>query len=165
MLPDCQKGRRWLAWNERVRTEGEVVSSKSSERAHGAIDFAAFSMVMGGIWWIFTGFAAIVTGDFFALGREYTFEFSVSTWGWIHMLLGVAVLVAGGFIFIGAAWARLVGVIVAVVWAIVAFAWTPYYPVWGIALLAISITIIWALTVHGSDYSDGDKKVAAVRLA
>ena len=165
MLPDW--GQDDVGWSRstRVRTEGVFVSSESSEWASGAMDFAAFSMVIGGIWWIFSGFAAIVTGDFFALGREYTFQFSVSTWGWIHMLLGVAVLVAGIFIFVGAAWARLVGVIVAVVWAIVAFTWTPYYPVWGIALLAISITVIWALTVHGGTYADGDKKVAAVRLA
>ena len=141
------------------------MSSKSSERAHGAIDFAAFSMVMGGIWWIFTGLAAIATDDFFALGREYTFEFSVSTWGWIHMLLGVVVLVSGGFIFVGARWARIVGVIVAMIWEIVAFAWSPNYPVWRLALLAISIIVIWALTVHGGDYAYGDKKVAAVRLA
>jgi hypothetical protein len=79
--------------------------------------------------------------------------------------VGEVVLVAGFSIFAGAKWARVVGVLVAVVWAIVAFAWTPHYPVWGIALLAISIIVIWALTVHGATYADGDKKVAAVRPA
>jgi hypothetical protein len=42
-------------------------------------------------------------------------------------------------------------VIIAVISGLVAFTWLPYYPVWGIILIAISIGVIWALTVHGRD--------------
>jgi hypothetical protein len=45
-------------------------------------------------------------------------------------------------------------VAVAIVWMIVAFAWLPYAPVWAIALLAIAVFIIWALTVHGRDIAE-----------
>ena len=35
--------------------------------------------------------------------------------------------------------------------ALLSFAWLPYYPVWAILFIAISIAVIWALTVHGRD--------------
>ena len=44
-----------------------------------------------------------------------------------------------------------VGVILGVVSAIAAFAWLPYYPIWGIAIIAVAIAVIWALTVHGRE--------------
>jgi hypothetical protein len=52
-------------------------------------------------------------------------------------------------------WARIVGVIVAVLWALFAFAWMPWYPVWAIMLVAISVSVIWALTAHGHDIVEG----------
>jgi len=45
-------------------------------------------------------------------------------------------------------------VIVAVLWALFAFAWMPWYPVWGIMLVAISVSVIWALTAHGHDIAE-----------
>ena len=68
--------------------------------------------------------------------------------------LGIVILLAGFYLFSGAVWARTVGVIIAVLWAMVAFAWLPWYPVWAIVFLAVSIFIIWALTVHGRDIAE-----------
>jgi hypothetical protein len=39
----------------------------------------------------------------------------------------------------------------AVVWN---FAWLPYYPIWSVIAIAIAITVIWALTVHGRDIAE-----------
>ena len=108
-------------------------------------------MVMGGIWWAILGVVALANDTFFVVGEEYIFQFDVTTWGWIHLLLGVVAALAGVFLFGGAVWARTVGVIVAVLWALIAFAWLPWYPVWAIALIAVSVFVIWALTVHGRD--------------
>jgi len=47
--------------------------------------------------------------------------------------------------------ARVVGVGVAGVAAIVNFAWLPYYPVWSVLMIFVAVTVIWSLTVHGSD--------------
>ena len=41
--------------------------------------------------------------------------------------------------------------IIAVLSSLVAFAWLPYYPLWGILFIAVSIAIIWSLTAHGRD--------------
>ena len=117
--------------------------------------FAAIMMVIGGIWWIIAGIVAIANDTFFVVGQEYIFQFDVTTWGWIHLILGVVILLAGFYVFSGAVWARTVGVIIAVVWAIVGFAWLPWYPVWAILIIMAAIFVIWALTVHGRDIVEG----------
>jgi hypothetical protein len=113
--------------------------------------FAAFMMIMMGFFQILNGLVALINNEFFVVGKEYVFRFDVTTWGWIHLILGIVVLLAGFGLFAGALWARIVGVIIAVIASIVGFAWIPYYPVWGIIFVAISIAVIWALTAHGRD--------------
>ena len=117
--------------------------------------FAAIMMVIGGIWWIIAGIVAIANDTFFVVGQEYIFQFDVTTWGWIHLILGIVILLAGFYVFSGAVWARTVGVIIAVVWALVGFAWLPWYPVWAILIIMAAIFVIWALTVHGRDIAEG----------
>ena len=51
-----------------------------------------------------------------------------SSWGWIHILLGIIAILAGVGPFSGAISARTVAVIVAVVSLIANFVWFPYYP-------------------------------------
>ena len=60
-------------------------------------------------------------------------------------------VLAGFGVFSGALWARIVGVIIGVVSAIAGFAWLPYYPIWGISIIAVAIAVIWALTMHGRE--------------
>jgi hypothetical protein len=31
------------------------------------------------------------------------------------------------------------------------FLWMPYYPFWSIAIIALNVFVIWALTAHGRD--------------
>jgi hypothetical protein len=52
-------------------------------------------------------------------------------------------------------WARTVGVILAGISGLVAFAWLPYSPVWAILIVTLSVFTIWALTVHGRDITMG----------
>jgi uncharacterized membrane protein (DUF106 family) len=61
------------------------------------------------------------------------------------------ILASGCGVFIGAVWARTVGVILSALAGLLAFAWLPYYPIWAILFIAISVAVIWALTVHGRD--------------
>jgi hypothetical protein len=101
--------------------------------------------------WVISGLVAIFNDEFYVVTQNWIFQFDVSTWGWIHLILGAVILASGFGLFSGAVWARIVGVIIAVISGLVAFTWLPYYPVWGIILIAISIGVIWALTVHGRD--------------
>ena len=130
------------------------MDNEPSGWAIGWTSFAGIMMVMGGIWWIITGIVAIANESFYVVGPEYIFQFDVTTWGWIHLILGIVILAAGFYLFSGAVWARVVGVIIAVLWSLVAFAWLPWYPIWAILFITISVFVIWALTVHGRDIAE-----------
>jgi hypothetical protein len=127
------------------------LSEDRSEWAVGFTYFAGFMMVMIGFFDMIQGFAALFKKDFYAVTPNYVFHFNTSTWGWIHMLLGLIVLLAGFALFTGAVWARTLGVIMAVVIAITNFAFIPIYPVFSIVIIATCVFVIWALTAHGRD--------------
>jgi hypothetical protein len=119
--------------------------------AAGWAAFAGIMLVIVGFFHAFVGLVAIIDNTFYVVGRQWAFEFDITAWGWVH-LIGGAIVVASGFgIFTGNVAARTVGVVAATVSALVNFAWLPYYPVWSVLMIAIAITVIWALTVHGRD--------------
>ncbi|MCH8984357.1 MAG: hypothetical protein IH943_09720 [Acidobacteria bacterium] len=127
------------------------MSDELSTGAVGLTAFAALMMFLLGGWWIMAGLVAIVNSDFFVITQEYIFKFDATTWGWTHLILGFVVLFAGIGLFSGAVWARTVGVILAGISGLVAFAWLPYYPVWAILFVTLSVFTAWALTAHGRD--------------
>jgi hypothetical protein len=119
--------------------------------AIGWMAFAATMMLIQGTWWAIAGLVALFNDEFFIVGQEYIFRFDVTAWGWIHLSVGLLVFLAGIARLLGAVWARAVGVIMATIAMIAAFAWLPWYPLWAILFVAVSIGVIWALTVHGRD--------------
>ena len=119
--------------------------------AVGFTYFAGMMMVMIGAFHIIAGFIGIVDDQFYVATKEYLLQFDTTTWGWIHLILGIVVLLAGVGVFSGSVAARTVGTIVALLSAIAAFAWLPYYPVWAIVIIALAVSVIWALTTHGRD--------------
>jgi hypothetical protein len=119
--------------------------------AVGVTYFAGITMIILGAFDFLQGLSAVIKKAFFAVTDNYVFKFDVTAWGWIHLILGLLVMLAGMALFSGATWARTVGVILAVVVAITNFAWLPYQPVWSVLIIATSIVVIWALTAHGRD--------------
>jgi hypothetical protein len=114
--------------------------------AVGASTFAACIMLMVGIFQAVEGLVAIVNGtDFLIKGPNYVFTFNASTWGWIHLILGVIIAVAGGAILSGNIVARSVGIALAVLSAIANFLWLPYYPIWALVIIALNVFVIWGL--------------------
>jgi hypothetical protein len=61
------------------------------------------------------------------------------------------VALAGFFLLSGATWARVVGIIVAVLSAITNFLFVPYYPFWSLLIIALDVFVIWALAAHGRE--------------
>jgi hypothetical protein len=130
------------------------MSQNRSGWAVGWTYFAAFMMILLGFWHAIAGLGAIIKKSLYSIGQlgdGYFLKFNVQTWGWIHLILGIVILLAGLGLFTGAVWARTIGVIFAAISAIAAFAWLPYYPVWGALFIVADVGVIWALTVHGRD--------------
>ena len=112
--------------------------------------FAGTMPILIGFFHALAGLTGILKDEFDAATPNYVLKFDATTWGWIHLIGGVIVVLAGFGVFKGAVWARTVGVIVAVISALVSFAWIPVYPS-GIVVIAIDVAVIWALTAHGRD--------------
>ena len=125
--------------------------SHRSSAAVGATVFAAVVLMFAGFVQAIQGLVALFNDTFYVITRDYVFKFDVTTWGWIHLVVGVVVCVAGGALFWGAVWARTVGVVVASLSIITNILWMPYYPVWALLIIALDIYVIWALTAHGRD--------------
>ena len=117
--------------------------------------FAGTVMIMVGVFQAIQGVVALFNDTFYVVGQKWTFSFDITTWGWIHLLVGVLLVLAGFFLFQGAMWARVIGVGVVAISAVLNFMWLPYYPVWGVTVIALDIAVIWALTAHGRDIAEG----------
>jgi hypothetical protein len=116
-----------------------------SGAATGLTITAGVLMVISGAWNFLEGLAALIKGSFFVVLPNYAYNISITGWGWFHLILGAVVALAGAALFTGRLWARLLGVAIVAVSAIVNFLYIPYQPVWSIALIAIDGLIIWAL--------------------
>ncbi|MEU2390638.1 hypothetical protein [Streptomyces sp. NPDC007369] len=102
-------------------------------------------MIFGGAMAVFEGISAIATDSLFVTTRNYVFEFDLTGWGWIHLILGIILVFAGFAVVNGAMWARYFGVAIAGLGAIANFLWLPYYPLWALILIAVNVLVIWAL--------------------
>ena len=118
----------------------------------GWIVFAAVMMIMLGCFHAIQGLVALfddqkflVTDSGLIVSVDYT------TWGWVHLIGGIIIALAGISLFAGRMWARIVGVILAFVSAIANIAFLSAYPIWSAIMIVLDILIIWALTVHGSE--------------
>jgi hypothetical protein len=123
--------------------------SQLSGWAAGGIGFAAVLMLMIGTFEAIAGLTALIDDQFFVVTPQYTFEFDVTAWGWIHLLLGLTVAISGGYLFAGRPWAGVVALVLAVLAAIANFFFIPYYPFWSITVIALAVWVIWSLTRPG----------------
>jgi len=119
--------------------------------AVGLTTFASILLMIAGTFQFFAGLAALLKNEFFIVGEQYAFKFDATTWGWIHLLIGVVLFLAGIFLLQGAVWARTLVVIIASLSALANFLWLPYQPWWSIIIITLNIFIIWAVTAHGRD--------------
>jgi hypothetical protein len=119
--------------------------------AVGFILFAGIMMLMSGIFQAFAGLVALFENEFYVATRNYLFQFDATTWGWIHLIGGIIVALAGFAVMSGRTWGRVVGITLAVLSAIVNFAFIPYYPFWSLLVIALDVFVIWALAAHGRD--------------
>jgi hypothetical protein len=128
-----------------------TTTQEPSGWAIGWTAFAAIMMIMMGFFHGLAGLVAVLEDELYAVTPEYVLQLDVTTWGWVHLVLGAIVLIAGIFLFTGSVFARTIGVIVAAVSAIANFAWLPYYPIWALVIITSAAFVIWALTAHGRD--------------
>ncbi len=119
--------------------------------AQGFIVFAGVMMILAGFFQAFAGLVGIFQDEFYVKTPNYALQFDATTWGWIHLLIGLVVLFAGFAVLSGQTWGRVVGIILAVLSAASNFAFIPYYPFWSLTIIVLDVFVIWALAAHGRD--------------
>ncbi|MFJ3904338.1 hypothetical protein [Streptomyces sp. NPDC090025] len=113
--------------------------------AAGGSLFAGVLMLVTGVMDVLQGIAGIAEDDVYARVGDYVFKFNLTTWGWIHLCLGIVVAVVGYGILKGAEWGRVCGIALAALNIVAQFMFLPYQPWWALFSMAISIFVIWAL--------------------
>src|SRR4029450_8671205 len=97
--------RRNRGVSERRRAMASYRDREPSAWAIGWTWFAGFLMIMIGVWHAIAGLSAIIDDEFYVTTRNYILKFDTTTWGWMHLILGILVLLAGFGVFSGAVWA------------------------------------------------------------
>jgi hypothetical protein len=114
--------------------------------AKSGVVFAAVMLVLLGAFQAIEGLAAIINDDYFVVVKGYAFNLDTTAWGWIHLILGLAMVAAGIGLFYRTVWAGVAALFLAVLSAVNNFFFIPYAPVWALLVIALNIWVIWALT-------------------
>jgi len=118
----------------------------------GWIMFAAYFLIIGGVFDIMQGLAALFRDQsYFVVAENGLLTFNFTSWGWIHLLFGLAMIGVGVLLLRGSTFARVIAIILVGLNMVSQFAWLAAYPVWGIIALIIDALILYALLVHGRE--------------
>jgi hypothetical protein len=118
----------------------------------GFVLFGGIMLFMMGGFQVIEGFVALFKEDYFLVTRSgMIVSVDYTTWGWTHLLIGLVAIATGIGVLLGQMWARVLGIIVAVISALVNIAFLPAYPIWSTIIIAVDVLVIYALAVHGGE--------------
>ena len=117
----------------------------------GWVYFAGLLMIVNAVFQIIASLVALFNDQLFVAGVNRIWIVDLTTWGWVHLLLGVILFFAGGAVMAGKMWGRVIGIILATLAMMVNFAFTPVYPLWSILMVVVSGLVIYALVAHGKE--------------
>ncbi|MES2630791.1 MAG: hypothetical protein V4611_02450 [Patescibacteria group bacterium] len=117
----------------------------------GWVYFASFMLMIAGVFQVIMGFTALLNDQFYVVTTNSLVAFDITTWGWIHLLIGLLMVIIGISLFAGRTWARVTAIILASLNFIAQFAFIGVYPWWSVVAMVIDVLVIYALTVHGQE--------------
>ncbi|MER6526847.1 hypothetical protein [Streptomyces sp. NPDC001508] len=118
----------------------------STEALSGASLAAGAMMTLSGALSILMGVSGVSQDTLFAASAGYTYWFDLTTWGVIHLVVGVVLLVAGLGVLADQSWGRGAGAAMAAISLITQFMFVPHYPAWAIPMMTLDLLILFALT-------------------
>jgi len=134
-----------------MSTEIPSRSPRSPEQPwmNGYTVFAVAVLLVLGLWQFLAGLTAVVRDGLYVAPPGYTFAFSLAGWGWAVLLLGVLSAGTGAVVLLGRGWGDPAAIVLACLSIIVNFLLVPFYPIWSLVIIALDVTLIWALTTPG----------------
>ncbi|MFG2370139.1 hypothetical protein ACGFY9_01500 [Streptomyces sp. NPDC048504] len=139
------------AWNDSGQAPGtrrHDAPPSGGGLAMGGAVFAGVLMLMNGVIAILQGISALAKDDVYTRVGDYIYSISLTGWGVILICLGAVGAITGWGILQGMSWARVCGIVLASLSAILQFMFLPYAPVWSVIMIAVDVFVIWALAVY-----------------
>lgn len=135
--------------------------------AEGVKIFAGIMMLLGGAFQALQATAALVHDEHLLVLRNHVLSFDLTVWGSIHLVVGLALAVIGVCLLSGQNWARIAGIVVAAVSAVINFSWLPLSPGWAIVAIALDVLVVWSLaTVRAPESTtQRPRRIAGQRTA
>jgi hypothetical protein len=90
-------------------------------------------------------------GYFLVTQDDLLVQVNYTTWGWVHIGLGIIAIVTGFGIMLAQLWARVIAIIIAVVSLFSNLAFFAATPLWSLSIIALDVLVIFALIVHGAE--------------
>ncbi|MGH3043199.1 MAG: DUF7144 family membrane protein [Gaiellaceae bacterium] len=109
--------------------------------------FAGIIFYVVGAFNIIGGLAAIFKDEFFLANGDELLVVDYTAWGWFLLILGVIQLIVGAGILKNLSWARVVGVVLAMLSAVMHIAFLVAFPIFGLLTISLSIAVVYGLVV------------------
>jgi hypothetical protein len=114
--------------------------------------FGAVMLLIAGTFQSIAGFTALFNDDYYLVGSDgLVVHMDYTAWGWVHVAIGVLLLIGGVSLLSGGVTGRIVGVVAAALSAIANLMFLAAYPVWSAGIIALDVLIIYAIVVHGNE--------------
>lgn len=110
--------------------------------------FAGVIMFVVGSLDALWGLGGILNDDVVVVGGHGAIIADVTTWGWVHLILGSIIALTGVGLLMGNQSARWLGVFFVAVNAISQIVWFTSAPLWAFLLIILDVTIIYQLTAR-----------------
>jgi hypothetical protein len=117
----------------------------------GWIAFAAVFMMVAGAMNVIAGLVALVNDEWVVWQHGDALYLDLTTWGWVHLVIGLVVALSGLGLLTGSVVARLIGVIAASASLLANWIWLPANPFWSLTVMVMDTLVSWALIVHGNE--------------
>ncbi|MEV0355324.1 acetyltransferase [Nocardia sp. NPDC050697] len=128
-----------------ARTDPPAEPMQKQSLALGISAVAAVMLMVVAALSILEGTVAIAGDELYFAGPEYLYALDTTTWGWVHVVLGIVGMVCGIGLLFGTAWGRYAAIGIAALVIIANFLSLPYYPMWSVLVIALSIAVMWAV--------------------
>jgi hypothetical protein len=117
----------------------------------GWVWFAGLMLIVVGLFNVVDGLVAIVKHNFFVPTQAGLLVFNLTGWGWVHLLLGILLVIVGVAVLTGQLWARIAAIILVIVNAVTQLLFMSAYPIWSLIVIILDVIVLYALIVHGEE--------------
>lgn len=115
--------------------------------------FAGVILFVVGVFNILYGLAALLNDSQVLVTNGYdgVLIWNLTTWGWIHLVIGAIMVAVSIGLFAVKEWARVIAVIFCVLSAIAHIGLITAFPLWSILIIVLDVLVIYNLTVKGGE--------------